>query len=144
IPFGFLFLSQPPVEKTAIPDLRTTIEGHPAKLSADFLDLLSDVLVKQQWYREYMESQGAKALPFVGKFRILDGIQEVAADVCALLSITDIRRTSYTWDSFLRELTRSAEANGVLVMRSGIVRGNTRRKLSVSELRECGVSDDFA
>ncbi len=28
----------------AIPDLRTTVEGHPAKLSADFLDLLSDVL----------------------------------------------------------------------------------------------------
>lgn len=144
IPFGFLFLSQPPVEKTAIPDLRTTIEGQSQKLTADFLELIGDVLVKQQWYREYMESHAAKPLPFVGKFRVADGVPKVAADVSALLSIADIRRTSYTWDSFLRELTRSAEANGVLVMRSGIVRGNTRRKLSVSEFRGFVVSDDLA
>jgi transcriptional regulator with XRE-family HTH domain len=146
IPFGVLFLSQPPVEKTAIPDLRTTtVEGQqPSKLSADFLDLLGDVLVKQQWYREYMESQDAKPLQFVGKFRVTDVVSQVAANVSALLSVPEIRRTSYSWDAFLRELTRSAEANGVLVMRSGIVRGNTRRKLSVSEFRGFVVSDDMA
>ena len=72
IPFGFLFLSKPPVEKTPIPDLRTVAEGRPATVSPDFLDLLNDVLVKHQWYREYLEARDAKRLPFVGKFRVAD------------------------------------------------------------------------
>ena len=62
----------------------------------------------------------------------------------AVLSIEQIRRTSHTWDEFLRELTRSAEATGILVMRSGIVGGNTRRKLSVNEFRGFVISDDLA
>jgi Zn-dependent peptidase ImmA (M78 family) len=44
----------------------------------------------------------------------------------------------------LRELTRSAEAIEILVMRSGIVGGNTRRKLSVDEFRGFVISDDLA
>jgi transcriptional regulator with XRE-family HTH domain len=123
IPFGFLFLSEPPVEKTPIPDLRTVAEGRPAKVSPDFLDLLNDVLVKHQWYREYLEARDAKRLPFVGKFRVVDGVERVAADMATLLSVEQIRRTSHTWDEFLRELTRSAEDIGILVMRSGIVAG---------------------
>ena len=144
IPFGFLFLSEPPAEKTPIPDLRTVVEGRPAKASPDFLDLLNDVLVKHQWYREYLEARDAKRLPFVGKFRVADGVDRVATDMTAVLSVEQIRRTSHTWDEFLRELTRSAEAIGILVMRSGIVGGNTRRKLSVNEFRGFVISDDLA
>jgi len=144
IPFGFLFLSEPPAEKTPIPDLRTVVEGRPAKASPDFLDLLNDVLVKHQWYREYLEARDAKRLPFVGKFRVADGVDRVARDMTAVLSVERIRRTSHTWDEFLRELTRSAEAIEILVMRSGIVGGNTRRKLSVDEFRGFVISDDLA
>ena len=146
--FGFhldsLFLSEPPAEKTPIPDLRTVVEGRPAKASPDFLDLLNDVLVKHQWYREYLEARDAMRLPFVGKFRVADGVDRVATDMTAVLSVEQIRRTSHTWDEFLRELTRSAEATGILVMRSGIVGGNTRRKLSVNEFRGSVISDDLA
>ncbi|MFZ1053157.1 MAG: hypothetical protein WAN41_20940, partial [Candidatus Sulfotelmatobacter sp.] len=101
------------------------VEGRPAKASPDFLDLLNDVLVKHQWYREYLEARDAKRLPFVGKFRVADGVDRVARDMTAVLSVERIRRTSHTWDEFLRELTRSAEAIEILVMRSGIVGGNT-------------------
>jgi Zn-dependent peptidase ImmA (M78 family) len=120
------------------------VEGRPAKASPDFLDLLNDVLVKHQWYREYLEARDAKRLPFVGKFRVADGVDRVARDMTAVLSVERIRRTSHTWDEFLRELTRSAEAIEILVMRSGIVGGNTRRKLSVDEFRGFVISDDLA
>jgi Zn-dependent peptidase ImmA (M78 family)/DNA-binding XRE family transcriptional regulator len=144
VPFGFLFLSEPPPQKTPIPDLRTVVEGRTANLSPDFLDLLNDVLVKHEWYREYLEERQVEKLPFVGKFRIADGIERVSADLSSFLSIEQSRKGSYTWDEFLRLLSRTAEAQGILVMRSGIVRGNTRRKLSVSEFRGFVISDEFA
>ena len=144
VPFGFLFLSEPPPEKTPIPDLRTVVEGRTAKLSPDFLELLNDVLVKHEWYREYLEERQAEKLPFVGKFRIADGIERVSADLSSLLSVEQSRRVSYTWDEFLRQLSRTAEAQGIMVMRSGIVRGNTRRKLSVDEFRGFVISDELA
>jgi len=144
VPFGFLFLSEPPPAKTPIPDLRTVVEGRTAKLSPDFLELLNDVLVKHEWYREYLEEREAEKLPFVGKFRIADGIGRVSADLSSFLSVEQSRRASYTWDEFLRQLSRTAEAKGILVMRSGIVRGNTRRKLSVNEFRGFVISDELA
>ena len=144
VSFGFLFLSEPPPEKTPIPDLRTVIEGRTAKLSPDFLELLNDVLVKHEWYRGYLEDQEAEKLAFVGKFRVVDSVETVSADLRSFLSVEQNRRTSYTWDEFLRQLSRTAEAQGILVMRSGIVRGNTRRKLSVNEFRGFVISDELA
>lgn len=144
VPFGFLFLSEPPSDKTPIPDLRTVVEGRTERLSPDFLELLNDVLIKHEWYRAYLEERGAEKLPFVGKFRVADGIERVSADLSGFLSIEESRRASYTWDEFLRHLSRTAETQGILVMRSGIVRGNTRRKLSVNEFRGFVISDALA
>jgi len=83
-------------------------------------------------------------LPFVGKFRVADGIERVSADLSGFLSIDQSRKDSYTWDEFLRQLSRTAESQGIMVMRSGIVRGNTRRKLSVDEFRGFVISDKLA
>src|SRR5437879_3129468 len=50
IPFGFLFLPEPPKDDLPLPDLRTLDRAY--KPAPDFLTLLGDVLVKQDWYRE--------------------------------------------------------------------------------------------
>ena len=121
-----------------------SLKAEPRKLSPDFLELLNDVLVKHEWYREYLEERQAEKLSFVGKFRIADGVQRVSADLSSFLSVEQSRRASHTWDEFLRQLSRTAEAQGILVMRSGIVRGNTRRKLSVHEFRGFVISDALA
>jgi transcriptional regulator with XRE-family HTH domain len=68
VPFGYLFLSNPPEERTPLPDLRTVQAGREHRLSVDFVDLLNDVIVKQNWYREYLEDNHPEALPFVGRF----------------------------------------------------------------------------
>ena len=60
IPFGFLFLSKPPEESLAIPDLRTMGSEQTSWLSPDFRDVLSDVLRKQEWYRDYCLEQGVE------------------------------------------------------------------------------------
>lgn len=144
IPFGYLFLSTPPTEQPAIPDLRTVGEDQRGRLSPDFIEVLNDALLKQEWYREHLEGQRAKKLAFVGRFRPADGALRVAADLSAVLSIPQIRKAAHSWNEFLRDFTHSAESAGVIVMRSGIVGANTRRKLSVNEFRGFVISDDIA
>ena len=52
VPFGYLYLSEPPIEELPIADFRTMQGQTPLGPSPDLLDLLKDVLGKQQWYRE--------------------------------------------------------------------------------------------
>ena len=144
IPFGYLFLSTPPTEQPAIPDLRTVGEDQRGRLSPDFIEVLNDALIKQEWYREHLEQHKTKKLAFVGRFRPADGVLRVAADLSEVISIPELRNAAHSWDEFLRLLTRSTEAVGVMVMRSGIVGANTHRTLSVNEFRGFAISDDIA
>lgn len=81
IPLGFLFLAHPPEEKLPIPDLRN-VGGHLASdFSIEMHNLLADVLRKQDWYRDYLLEQGIEVLPFIGRFSIDDGPEEIAADM---------------------------------------------------------------
>ena len=72
IPFGYLYLSDPPIEELPLPDFRTMPGEAPREPSPDLLDLLSDVLGKQQWFREYRRLEGIEELPFVGRFKPTD------------------------------------------------------------------------
>ena len=145
IPFGYLFLREPPAEKLPIPDLRTVGDKPPRDPSPDFLDLVNDVLTKQQWYREYREAEGADPLPFIGRYGVNDDAETIAADIRDALSIDDdTRRDAAGLDAFLRELILRSEGLGILVMRSGIVGNNTHRPLDVDEFRGFAISDDLA
>lgn len=145
IPFGYLYLSEPPAYQLPIADFRT-IGDHPLPpLGADFRDLLNEILRKQSWFREYRLEQSTDRLPFVGKYKTGAHPREVAADIKSTLQIHDADRTSaQNWESYLRVLTEKAEAAGALVMKSGIVGVNTHRPLSVEEFRGFVVSDDIA
>ena len=81
IPFGYLFLSAPPEEKLPLPDLRIVAGTQPHPSSPDFSDLLNDVLRKQQWYREYQESEGAQPVPFIGSFTLSSSPEIIAVDI---------------------------------------------------------------
>lgn len=135
IPFGFLFLKEPPLEDLPLPDLRTIGSESPAKPSLNLLDTVKDVLRKHNWYLEYLKEHGAAPLPFVARCaRDNASVKEVAADMRSTLGVAlEEARTGY--DEYLRALVAAAEAIGILVMRSGIVGANTHRKLDVSEFR---------
>ena len=60
VPFGYLYLRKPPVEKMPLADFRTARGGRP-KLSPDLLDTLKDALGKQDWLRDY-KSPRAQAI----------------------------------------------------------------------------------
>ena len=143
VPFGFLYLAQPPEDPLPIPDLRT-IEGvPPTKPSIDLLDTIRDVLRKQDWYIDYLTDQGHRPLEFVGRFSLNSRSEDIAADIRHWLKVNPAPRKR-TDDVYLTELIAAAEAAGISVMRSGMVNGNTHRKLDVAEFRGFAVSDKLA
>ena len=144
IPFGYLYLSEPPIEELPLPDFRIMPGEAPREPSPDLLDLLNDVLGKQQWYRDYRRSEGIEELPFVGRFKPTDSEEEVASDIRHVIDVDGARERAPSWEAFLRELTQNAEQLGIMVMRSGVVGNNTSRPLDVREFRGLSVSDEVA
>lgn len=145
IPLGYLFLSSPPKETLEIPDLRTVKDERFLKPSSEFIDLLSDVLRKADWYYEYLKDEGAKPLPFVGKYSLSDDEKDVANSISQVLGINDsLRHSVRNWEDFLSQIINSAEKAGILVLRSGIVGSNTHRPLSVDEFRGFAISNAIA
>lgn len=146
VPFGLLFLERPPeIKKPTIPDLRQTVD--PAPLSNDFDDVLEDALRKQHWYVDHMRELGAQPLKFVGKFgnQQRPSTDDVANDLVAELRFTPaLRAVAKSTDEYFTLMAERAEAAGVLVMKSGIVRSNTKRPLSVREFRGFAIVDPLA
>ncbi|MGF6128046.1 Zn-dependent peptidase ImmA (M78 family)/transcriptional regulator with XRE-family HTH domain [Pseudomonas frederiksbergensis] len=143
VPFGFLFLKEPPAERLPLPDLRTVGGVSPSRPSLGLIDTIKDVLRKQDWYLEYLQDHDVSPLPFVGRFSTRSSVLDVVSDLREVLRIGgDDKQQNH--DNYLRDLISAAEAVGILVMRSGVVLGNTHRKLDVSEFRGFAISDRLA
>jgi Zn-dependent peptidase ImmA (M78 family)/DNA-binding XRE family transcriptional regulator len=144
IPFGYLFLSAPPAEAPPIPDLRS-VDDQRRPPTPDFIDLLNDVLVKQDWYASYQEELGVKPLEFVGRFSTRTPVAQVLTNIRETVGLdAALRQQARNWSDYLRLLAQNAEAAGVLVMRAGVVRGNPRRRLSVEEFRGFAIASNVA
>ena len=145
VPLGYLFLSERPSDEFPLPDLRTVGDGPPGTPSPELVAVVYDALSKQQWYREYLESQGEAPLEFVGSRSVDDDPDDVARDIRSRLGVNDaMRQDAASWEQFLTTFIRAAEAAGILVLRSGIVEANTQRPLDVEEFRGFAISDDLA
>jgi Zn-dependent peptidase ImmA (M78 family)/transcriptional regulator with XRE-family HTH domain len=145
IPFGFLFFSTRPSDDIPLPDFRTIDELVRRKLSVDAIEHINNVLLKQEWYREHAEREGHSPLPFVKSFSTSDDPDEVADSISNALGISPaLRRSSGSWRGYLSKLIAAAEAKGILVIRTGIVKSSTKRSLSVADFRGFAISDSLA
>ncbi|MBZ9791715.1 ImmA/IrrE family metallo-endopeptidase [Rhizobium sp. 3T7] len=141
IPFGYLFLKEPPEEKLAIPDLRTVGSDPARRLDLNFRDLLSDVLFKRDWFRDFIQDHAGHQLGFVGKYQASDSTRVIAADMRQVLYGEEGPLRTGNWEEHLRMLIDKAEGAGIWVMRNGIVGSNTHRPLSVSQFRGFAIAD---
>jgi|HubBroStandDraft_5_1064220.scaffolds.fasta_scaffold38404_2 Zn-dependent peptidase ImmA (M78 family)/transcriptional regulator with XRE-family HTH domain len=143
VPFGYLFLSNSPVEKIPIKDFRLLPDSY--RPSANFLNLINDVLLRRDWYRDFLEDEGEKPLGFVGAFTARDDPKVVAADIRSKLHISpSLRMSSYSWSDYMTSLARHADEARILVMRSSLVGHDTSRRLSRQEFQGFAISDKFA
>lgn len=144
-PIGYFFLPAPPVERVPIPDFRTMAGPWLEHPSPDLLDTIYVCQQRQDWYREAVHGQGEAELEFVGSARITDDVVATAAGMRDMLGFDlAVRRTLPTWTEALRRFIAQADEAGVLVMVSGVVRSNNRRKLDPEEFRGFALADRLA
>ena len=144
-PVGYLFLAEPPVERVPIPDFRTVASALIDRPSPDLLDTIYICQQRQEWYRDFARSESEEPLPFVGSSELTSGIEETAARMRAALGFDiEQRRRMPTWTDALRHFIEQADLLGVLVMVSGVVGSNNRRRLDPEEFRGFALSDNVA
>lgn len=144
-PVGYLFLREPPLEEVPIPDFRTFPGAPRHRPSPDLLDTIYLCQQRQAWYREFARTMGEEPLAFVGSARVTDDVVATAAAMRRALGLDlDERRQLPTWTEALRRFIEQADALGVLVMVSGVVGSNNRRKLDPDEFRGFALADPLA
>lgn len=144
-PFGLLFLDQPPVESSPIPDMRTLGNVSVRQPSADLLDTIYLCERRQAWYRTHLQNQATEPLEFVGSASVASSPLLAASEVRDALSFDVGERSNFAnWEDALRRLIDRIESIGVLVMVNGVVGSNTHRKLRPDEFRGFALADPIA
>ncbi len=144
-PIGFFFLSELPEEHIPIPDFRTIADKPVGRPSADLLDTIYLCQQRQAWYRDNARMEGKPPLDFVGSVSRSDAIEAVADRIrTALRFDLEERSRLSSWTAALRLFIEQANNLGVLVMVSGVVGSNNRRRLDFREFRGFALVDDLA
>lgn len=142
IPFGFFYLASPPNAGVPIPDRRRLNVGY--KPSQNFLELLNDVLVRRDWYRDYATELREAPLPFVGKFSVESDVK-VVADIRRVLSLgPEFRHSEMSWANYGAALAKRAEERRILVMRSSVVANDGQKPVSRLEVQGFAIADPIA
>ncbi|MBK8568035.1 MAG: ImmA/IrrE family metallo-endopeptidase [Saprospiraceae bacterium] len=136
IPFGYLFLPEPPKEQMPIPFFRTGKHNEKEEVSLNVRDTVSLLKYRQDWLSEYLAEQEEAALPFVGKFGLGDAPEAIASDMRQVLGLEGGWASHQAnWTDAKTLLTRKIEDLGIVVVFNSIVENNTHRKLEVKECR---------
>lgn len=142
VPFGYLFLAEPPQEALPIPDLRTVDGRGVQRPSAELLDLIKLMLQRQEWYREYLQQHLAEPNSYVGRFSCSESVEPIVRDIRKCLGI-ETHPARGKWDDYYRDLVQRIESLGILVMRQGNL-GHHTRPLNVEEFRGFAIVDEYA
>ena len=145
VPEGYLFLSEPPDESSPIPDFRTVAGRTVTRPSPNLLDTIYACQERQSWYREFARVADQPTLDFVGTASVDTPPETAAAGMREVLHFeVGDRRECRTWADALRLFVQRADDAGVLVMVSGVVLSNNRRRLDPDEFRGFALSDPLA
>jgi Zn-dependent peptidase ImmA (M78 family) len=145
VPLGSLFLHQPPKESLPVPFFRTVEGDVPRRPSAELLDTIRQMKLRQNWMQEYLQRIDASPLDFVGSHSVEEETQSIVQHMREVLKMDDQwARSAPTWEDALRRLRHRIEDTGVLVVVNSVVGNNTHRELDLSEFRGFVLIDSFA
>ncbi|MCQ3814966.1 MAG: ImmA/IrrE family metallo-endopeptidase [Acidimicrobiia bacterium] len=140
---GYFFLPGPPDEHLPIPDFRTVGDRPVARPSGNLLDTIYQCQQRQDWYRDYVRSSGMGELEWAGSLQPNTAPEDAAQQMRSALSF-DMQQRGANYQQAFTVLRQRAEELGVMVMVSGVVGSNTRRKLDPQEFRGFALADRFA
>ncbi|WP_298485134.1 ImmA/IrrE family metallo-endopeptidase [uncultured Maribacter sp.] len=135
VPFGYMFLNQPPQEEIPIPFFRTG-NSQREMVSLNVYHTIQIIKERQNWLTNYLQESEYPDLEFVGKYNVNSDYKEVVNDIRNTLNLTVNWASKLgTWEQALDHLTLQIEEIGIIVNFNGIVGNNTRRKIPVDECR---------
>lgn len=144
LPFGYLFLPEPPMEKLPIPFFRTNSK-QAERVSVNVYDTILLLQQRQNWLNEYLNDNGFNRLNFVGKFKNSQDVYAIVDSIRATLGLAeDWARNFRTLQETLNHLVETIEDNGIISVFNGVVENNTSRPIEVDECRGFVLVDDFA
>ncbi len=145
LPFGYLFLTEPPDERLPIADFRMVSDNGNTRPSPNLLDTLYAMQRRQGWLREHLIENDAEPLSFAGSARLTDAPNNVGREMRRTLGLEEGWAAGVsTWEHAVNDLRRMIENLGVMAMINGVVGNNTHRRLKVAEFRGFALSDRYA
>ncbi|MFN4257298.1 MAG: ImmA/IrrE family metallo-endopeptidase [Saprospiraceae bacterium] len=145
LPFGYLFLPQPPVEKSPIPFYRTGKAAATDKVSLNVQETVRLLKHRQDWLADYLQENGEGPLPFVGKFGLQNTPEEIAADIRNTLNLAPNWASHFpNWSLAKAHFAQKIEDLGIVLSFNGVVENNNHRKIDPNEVRGFVLVDEFA
>ncbi|GHT07840.1 hypothetical protein AGMMS49532_01470 [Endomicrobiia bacterium] len=132
IPFGYLFLKKPFIEKLPVPDWRT-VDDKPIirSPSPELIETVCFMQRKQDWLRSYRIENGSKPLDFAASFSKSSDV-EIAKNIRKTLGLDySWSENCGKWREALDKLNNKIEDVGIMLIFDGIVANNTKRELLV-------------
>ncbi len=145
VPYGFLFLPEPPEMPLPFADFRAVESRRPQGISPELMDTVHLMQRRQAWLREERMEAEAGPVGFVGVASLADDPAAIGREMRRVLGVVDgwAQRVP-TWTAAVGELRKAVEGLGVMAVINGIVGNNTYRKLDVNEFRGFALSDPHA
>ena len=145
LPFGYLFLTEPPKEKIPFPYFRQGSKMANDRVSINVFDTILSIQQRQQWLSDYLETEGLAPLSFVGKYNSNTDANVIVADIRKTLKLPlGWANEVKTYEDAVHMLIEQIEEAGVIVVVNGIVGNNTRRRIDAEECRGFVSVDAYA
>ncbi|MBN8706469.1 MAG: ImmA/IrrE family metallo-endopeptidase [Bacteroidetes bacterium] len=144
LPFGYLFLPEPPVETLPIPFFRTNQKGA-RTVNINVFDTIMLIRQRQDWLIDYLKENEFQPLDFVGKFKNQGQVVEIVSHIRETLGLEKGWASQFsTWEEALTFLIQKVENSGIIAVFNGVVENNTHRPIEVEECRGFVLVDEIA
>lgn len=90
VPFGFLFLNNPPSENSYSPSFRTIKNAHVGAMSQNLKQTITDMEFKRDWMSSYRRDNGCEKLTFFSTISLSDSPAHAADTFRTLFEIKKI------------------------------------------------------
>ena len=144
IPFGYLFLPEPPKEKIPIPFFRTGKQST-TEISLNVYDTIMLLQRRQDWLSEYLKEEGFEPLDFCGKYNEYSNPLEIVNDIRKTLGLEENWGSKFpTWEIAKAHLATKIEELGIIINFNSVVGNSNLRKIDVAECRGFVLVNEYA
>ncbi|MCU0436035.1 MAG: ImmA/IrrE family metallo-endopeptidase [Bacteroidia bacterium] len=144
IPYGYLFLDQPPREKIPFPFFRNN-KADTSFINVNVYDTIHILQRRQEWLSNYLRENGFQRLGFAGSVTIKSSVNTVVASIRKQIGLNENWAAGFTsWEEALKHLVGCIEEAGIIVVFNGVVENNNTRTIEVDECRGFVLTDEYA